>query len=305
MNYFIILLLGLIEQILVMIIGKELASIEYEEISVNYAVFRFKTKEIEHYGINMLIRIFFPIIFIIITSGVLYKLNLDIYVKNIYLVTAMFYIYRWIFIIAVQRRTLLHYWRREFTCFVLSMFISVWVYYGFIIQTREIFISLEALRDAIWFAIISFFVGLTWNLYKKKFSESYEKRVSIRERYIYSQFNKFKKKYNINLKNKKLNALVYAIMIYENYNRPPIIRIFEYIKCFICGHATLGIMQVTTNIWITDRESVNKGVEILKKSFYKSKKDIGKTIKKYNGGTKYSEEVEYIYNIVLNIQKNV
>lgn len=305
MNYLVLIILGLLEQIIVMILCKELAYVEYEEIAINYSIFRFKAKENGRYGINMLIRTLFPVCFIIIVAGIFYNNNLDQYVNNIYVVTITFYLFRWANIAIIQRRGLLHYWRREFFCFILALSLSVVVYYTFITKTREIFMPIEALRDAIWFAIISLMVGLIWNISKRRFSENQEIQVSIRERYIYSYLNKFKKRYKISNKNPDLEYLIYAVMIYENYNRPPFIRFFEYIKCLLCGHATLGVMQVSTNSLISNKQSVVKGVEILKNNYDEHNNDIEKTIGSYNKGDKYKEEVLYIYNVIKNYYKKI
>lgn len=303
MNYILHIFLAIIEQIIIMIVCKGLASIKYEEISYNYSVFRFRTKDIEHYGINMLIRIFFPVAFIIVVSGILYNNNLNEYVKGIYLVTLFFYLCRWIFITLIQKRALLHYWRREFICFFLAMLFSIVMYSSFIIKTEEIFIPIDSLRDAVWFAIISLFVALAWNYYKSKLVENEKMATNIRERYICTYYNKLKKIYKLSINNKRLKLLTYSIMIYENYNRPPFFRLFEYIKCLITGSATMGIMQVKSEVLISNKESVRLGTELLKKYYEDSKHNIRKTINKYNRGNQYFEEVMYIYNIIKKYNK--
>lgn len=116
----------------------------------------------------------------------------------------------------------------------------------------------------------------------------------------------FKQKYDyiITTDNVNIRYLVYAIMIFENYNRPWIVRKFEYIKLFLFRNATLGIMQVNSKKYISDEESIKKGVVIIENSHKKLPKNIKKDKKiekilyEYNCSNKYVNEVKYIYEIL-------
>ena len=92
-------------------------------------------------------------------------------------------------------------------------------------------------------------------------------------------------------------------MIYENYNRPAVVRIFEYAKFLITGYATLGVMQVWTGTFITNEESVIKGYKIIKDAYKLHEKlqledKLQKIIFLYNKDNKYVEEVMYIYCVL-------
>ncbi|HIR59787.1 MAG TPA: hypothetical protein IAB38_07025 [Candidatus Onthousia excrementipullorum] len=113
----------------------------------------------------------------------------------------------------------------------------------------------------------------------------------------------------VKTKNKKIKLLTYSIMIYENYNRPIVIRVFENIKFFITGQASLGIMQVTTQKFITNKESVKMGYKIIKDNYFSIRKKmklenkLKKVIFMYNKTNKYVEEVLYIYHLLENENK--
>ena len=63
--------------------------------------------------------------------------------------------------------------------------------------------------------------------------------------------------------------MVYAIMIYENFNRPKFVRWIEYVHFLVNTKPhTLGIMQVTTSKWINDRQSIILAIEKILTSFF-------------------------------------
>lgn len=93
-------------------------------------------------------------------------------------------------------------------------------------------------------------------------------------------------------------------MIYENYNRPPLVRLIEYIKFFISGTASLGIMQITSEKFINNNESVKLGYKMIRDTYYsinkkvKLEKRLKKVIFMYNKSNKYIEEVLSIYYLL-------
>lgn len=299
------MLFGLIEYLLFFIITNWISIINYEYASLKYTSFSFSTSKDSPTGLNMILKVFFPPIYIVILSGILYELEHDILVKNIFLVTITYYTIKWIVCIFFLNRRLLMNWKSEFFCATLSSLLSWAVYASFISKTKKIFIPLESLRDGIWMGIITFFFGLIINLIynQSKLNLSHQK-YKIRK-YVKKRYSKLKDKYShlIKTKNKELEKLTYAIMIYESYNRPWIIRWIEYLKLLITGHATLGIMQVSTGKPITDEESVKIGYKIIKNEYFSIKtpdreERLKRVIFFYNKCEKYVEEVMYIYCIL-------
>ena len=113
--------------------------------------------------------------------------------------------------------------------------------------------------------------------------------------------------------------LLYAIMIVENYNRPPLIRMVENLK-FRMSHKrmSLGIMQVKTDKMIDDKESIKQAAVIirkLRKEYVGDRKEkelrslgmlsgyIHMVAEKYNGGNwEYSREVREIFETINSMQ---
>jgi len=86
-----------------------------------------------------------------------------------------------------------------------------------------------------------------------------------KERYLKRRYQEYRSAYGEiidSLPSKQLRALAYAILIFEAFNRPWVYRFIENRVLFPLGRAhTLGIMQVRTDVRLSDYESVRIGTE--------------------------------------------
>lgn len=128
-------------------------------------------------------------------------------------------------------------------------------------------------------------------------------------RYIINKFNIFFKKFehliDLNIENRYVWILIFSIMIFEDYNRGPIIRKIERIKFHFSKKATLGIMQFPTTELIDDEMSISLAYDF----FMNESKDnrqfaddymyVKDLAWKYNNDTDYSKSVAYIYNCLI------
>lgn len=104
------------------------------------------------------------------------------------------------------------------------------------------------------------------------------------------------------------------MMIYENFNRPSLVRLVEYIRFRITKKShTLGVMQVYTSKFISDYESVCLGIEKImnsylgyiektkeeEKMFYRESQIYSEIIAEYNTGKEHSDEVTQIVDQIL------
>lgn len=146
----------------------------------------------------------------------------------------------------------------------------------------------------------------------KKITKSNKKKY-IRKKYI-NFINKYKVIVPMDIHFYKY--LFYSIMIMENYNRPPYLRLLEriiFIFRTLFGKnpkMTLGIMQITTTKMISDKESINLANKKIIKDIYNvmnssNELEISAIIKKvallYNNNNLYADEVINIYKILQNI----
>ena len=111
-----------------------------------------------------------------------------------------------------------------------------------------------------------------------------------------------------------LESIIYAVIIYEDFNRPKIARWIENLKFKVTKKPlTLGVMQVRSDRLLSDFESVQLGTEKIVEAY---KKYIEKLVEKnesfsecaaihsiiqdYNTGSSYNSEVSELADIIKN-----
>lgn len=294
---------GVILFFLINWIGKHSYSIGYIGISIF-------VKVEEAPALNFIIRAFAPIVYLIIISSALYYFNMDKYVINIYLVNIYYIIFRLFFNLITGRGKLLD-WYRQALYWSTIIIISYLVYDKIIRIKENILPDFTTIANELWIIILIFIFQLTNNI---RFSQN--GTVRRKENYLKSRYKHFNKLYSELIKditkNEALESVVYAILIYEDFNRPKVIRLIENIKHRFSNKShTLGVMQVKSDKLISDKESVilgtNKIVSSYKKYVNENSVDeekiyewnaIDSIISDYNVGSEYLYEVnELSYEI--------
>ena len=143
-----------------------------------------------------------------------------------------------------------------------------------------------------------------------------------KHRYALRKYHEFKKKYSevvdANCEYVVDADLLYAIMIVENYNRPPLVRMVENLK-FRMTHKrmSLGIMQVQTDKMIDDKESIKQAAEIiakLREEYIQNREKESESLgvlsayvytmaERYIGGSwEYANDVREVYEVINSMQ---
>lgn len=92
--------------------------------------------------------------------------------------------------------------------------------------------------------------------------------------------------------------LMIGIAILENMNRPGWIRYFERIlPTTLVKFDSFGLMQVRSNHYVNDVESINMAVRIVSK-INKKIKDIDAVGQQYNGSIEYGKCLKYIVSLL-------
>jgi hypothetical protein len=139
----------------------------------------------------------------------------------------------------------------------------------------------------------------------------YDRRNELaKQSFIIESYVKFKKKYGSIIateaeKNNSFVPVIYAIIIYEDYNRPALIRLFEDL-CVNIFHRemTVGIAQIRSNRTLSGEESIkrlaNYFSETGKLGFdeFCNDIDIQKQVNDWNPGMDYWAEIKYIMDIL-------
>lgn len=209
---------------------------------------------------NFLLRILTPIVYLIITSAILYGLDLDYLVNDFYLVSVYYLGFRLLFNLITGRGLLLN-WKQQFLYWVLIIVFSYFTYFKILIQKDNILPDFQTLANELWIII---FIFLYQIFNKIDFpSNGTQKR---KDRYLNKMFDYFSRKYgdiiNSKTSNESFKGLIYAVLILENFNRPKAARIIEYLKFYVTQKpSTLGVMQYYTSRYISDKQSVELGAE--------------------------------------------
>ncbi|MCB8999402.1 MAG: hypothetical protein H6540_04945 [Bacteroidales bacterium] len=286
-------------------IGKHSYSIGYMEISIFV-----KTEEAP--ALNFLIRVLTPIVYIIIVSTILYYFKLDKYVWNIYLVNVFYIAFRLLFNLITNRGLLLN-WSRQFLYWIAIVVISYFTYFKLIKVKANILPDFTTISNELWIIILIFIFQVFNNLRFSK--DTTQKR---KDNYLKSRYNHFKRLYGELIaditKNQILESITYAILIYEDFNRPKVARFIEKIKFLLSRKPhTLGVMQVRSEKPITDFESVKLGTKKVVEAYNEyvlnnneksseyvdwfAKRHI---IENYNTGSRYLSEVSELTEIIKN-----
>jgi len=253
-------------------IGKHSASSGYITLSA------FVTKD-EAPAFNFLYRVLSPSIIIILIASVLYSFGADKYVLNIWIVTFFYYVLRQVYIFGFSRAFLVN-WKKELLLFSLSVALS-WVIYEYFLQQKSSLLpDVSDLKNQFWILIILFIYSLLNNMDLEQ--DGSEKR---KQKYLKSQYDENRKKYHqlisANSDEILLESYIYAILLYENFNRPKLIRKIERLV-FPYLSSSIGPMQVKSTTRISDRESVKLGIEIINE-VYRTSMEEGKIKAKEKG----------------------
>jgi hypothetical protein len=182
--------------------------------------------------------------------------------------------------------------------FTIAITLAISVIAGIISSWEKIQLitpSPEGLRDNLWSSVIAAMLGVwIYKLYQRNDASTGD------------LFNRNKEKINpkiiktIENESRKFKAndrLVKAICIVENIQRPSWIRQLERVKSFLFKEGTYGIMQVKSNAYITDEESIKIAIE----KFFSNTdakddwEELNHIVLKYNPDERYVEFVEHAF----------
>lgn len=278
--------------------------------SVGYMSMSMFAKVEEAPAMNYLIRVLTPIVYLIICSTILYHWNFDKYVVKFYMVSVYYIAFR-LLINIVNGRSLLINWWRESVYWTSIIVLSYYSYEKIIFEKENLFPDFTTMANELWIIILLFLFQITNNV-----RLDHNGTVKRKENYINSQLSVMTNKYgsiiNKYLENDHLKGIAYAILLHENFNRPRIARILEYVKLFLTSKPhTVGVMQVRSDKYISNSESVEKGVLIIlanyKKEFdsvnireHRSEWVIKRSlIRSYNHCDDYVEDIMDLYETIM------
>lgn len=304
MSIFVLFVLAVVTQYLVSWAGSVLHSIGNEETS--YAVFTFSDDRYMPMTTNVLMNVCIPNVILVFIFMFAKTYELMYLEKFLLCYVVFFFVWRMILICVFLRRKELYSWPYEigmaFTGIVLAYFLI-----NYFFATEEtVFLEASELREELWLAIVFILYKFFKQILDKKLIQNKILTEGQITRYIIRKFNLFYKKYNhilvINKENRNKCIFLYAVMIFEDYNRGPVVRKIEKIKFGIKKKATLGIMQFPTEDMLSDEESIARFYEwlenVLGDDDFQDPNEIqiNQLAWEYNNDDRYAKSVTYIYN---------
>lgn len=279
------------------------------ESGQDYALFVFTDDRHQPMTTNILMNVFIPNIISVFLYIMLDKLDMPYARAYICLYITVYFAYRLVLICCILRRkelyTLPYEWGMAGAAFIICGLLS----YFFFGKNKELFITADELKEELWFAIILIVYTFIKHMLDNKIKQDDVLTRAQLERYIKNKFVKLYAKYktdiDISCENNNLWIIIFAIMIFEDFNRGELVRKIERIKLKIVGHATVGIMQIKSRKALTDVESIEKAYEYLVNEVKKQGIDdlnnidtlcLNMILQGYNPDENYAKSVTYIYD---------
>jgi hypothetical protein len=208
---------------------------------------------------NSVFRILAPLVFSVVTAGILYAIGLDGLVKDFYRVTVFYFLIRWGFNLAMGRGLLL-LWGRQIFIAATSVTLSYLLYDRVLRYRHNVLPDPSNLANELW-VVILLFLYATFNKVTWPFGTTAGER---RRHYIRVYYRRYDEKYGNIIRrvapNQFAEVVGFAILIYESFNRPPIYQAIERLLQKIGLSKSLGPMQVQTSESISNTRSIELGM---------------------------------------------
>ncbi len=254
------------------------------------------------YRLNKIQKIIFSIILMMIVSGICFEMALNV-TDNIFLMFVFMMITDIFYNSYVVERDFFNKDEKNIYYYILLTLIGFFINQDFINQVTKVFLTGEDLRLILWSLTMLF----VYNFCREKniltsVSKNTDKYMSVDSCLV--SYAKLKHKFydDCDFSNREISNMIYAIMIYENSKRSKLYRKYDYFMFRLNGEKRkLGIMQVESNKFITDSESINMVYKKISKLYDKEKAkksgDICDIVfDKYLG--EESKAVKYIFDII-------
>ncbi|KYG84486.1 hypothetical protein AWW67_05085 [Roseivirga seohaensis] len=285
--------------------------------SRGYIKFSLLDEKDEALSLNFMIKAVGPTVYLIITSALIQysniPLNLDKVIWIVY-----FYLLLRVSVIYLYGRSRIVNWPRILIHYLAILVFATIIQKKFISSIDVLLPDFSEIKNEIWLLIILFLyqvgnsqMGLPEPSSDRERGLAYLPELIPRKRkYIQRMYKKLQDKYGalinpISQGDIQFEIVVYSILIFENFNRPPFIRLIERIWTRISGNETsMGIMQVKTNHVISDEESIEIGALSLKKEYDELRKEdrygmFGNVIKYHSPDRKYIRQVLFISKAII------
>ena len=180
-----------------------------------------------NFGYNLIYRILSPVIFISFATLALYYFKLQFLVNNLWIISVYYYLINILALLLLRRFELVNKFLYFFIA-ISSISLAYWVYtialqYG----PKAILPDSSNFRTEWWFIVLAYFYSLL-----NDFSPNYYIENKRKNTFIYNRYKSLSLKYEKLLikevkNDSQLRLIFYSVMITEDVNRPPLLRLVE------------------------------------------------------------------------------
>jgi hypothetical protein len=227
-------------------------------LSIGYAQLSPMLKADEAPALNFLFRTMAPVAYLIVVAAGLYAVGAERLVKDLWLVTVYYFGIRWLFNIAAGRAGLIS-WSSQALTSASAIAIS-FAAYDVIIQHRKNLVpNWGTVSNELWVIVLLFLYSAT-----NRITVSSAGAARRTNKYVTRQYSMLHRRFDHIVRkiapDDDFAALIYAVMIYESFNRPVLYRALERYMLFPFGLSrSFGVMQVQAAAPLSDEESVQLG----------------------------------------------
>lgn len=256
------------------------------------------------YKISRLYNTIFSIFLFIVYASILDYLRLDYINTNLFIIFIFQFIFDFIYTTYLLEEDFFNNRENNTLYYFLLIFLGLFLNNNYINKVDVVFLSGEDLRLIIWAFIIIFIYKFIKS--ENIFEKNYNTNKLLDEANIITMFTKLRRKYlnDIKVNDLSLELAIYSIMIFNNNKRNSLFRSFDNIIFKLNGQKRrLGIMQIETNTFINDIQSIDMVTSDLKKSVGRKTGPgvMESAISKYMG--EENLDVLEIYNTLKNFFK--
>ena len=240
--------------------------------SIGYIRFSFLDDKDEALSLNFMVKVLGPTIYLIIIAALIQYFSFDINL-NCLIWIIYFYLFLRVLVIIIYQRLRIVNWFRILFQYTTIILLALIIQSKFISTPQTLLPDFQEVKNEIWLLILIFLYQMGNNQGKVPEKSPDQERglaylpelLPRKKKYILRNYQNLQNRYakiiseNSN-NNIQLNIVIYSILIYENFNRPFIIRKIENLWFLIRKKpGTFGIMQIKNDKLITDIESVRLG----------------------------------------------
>jgi hypothetical protein len=229
-------------------------------VTTRYYQITYFSRHDEAPAFNIIFRVLAPVVYIVIVGAMLYGLGRPRYVAALYMVVVYQQAIRWSYLLLYGRRLLVR-WRVQFAIAAASTTLAVAIYRVIVSNPARLLPDSQNLANELWLVILAFIYKVADQSQVSANANIQKKEHYLARRYegLRAEFGDVIAKW---VPSRQVEPLVYAVLIYETFNRPPFARLLERVLP-LGGPRSYGPMQVQAGRPLSDEESVREGSQKL------------------------------------------